>query len=83
MDKHTFIKEMGWDDPEYGWTKEKELLNDLLQSERKKCYQEMVGMIDKIFKDNSVNGMYSPDGVAESLSQLNQQLDKKCPDLSK
>jgi hypothetical protein len=55
----------------------KELINELtlaLELERLKWNEEMRRMIDKIFKDNTANGMYSPDGVAESLAQLSLQL---------
>ena len=53
MNKKTFIKQMGWDEPKYGWTKEKRLLNKLLQSEREKqhtkdieMFREMINKLD-------------------------------------
>jgi len=42
-----FIKEMGWDEPKYGWTKEKRLLKKLLklqQEEDKKKFLELESM---------------------------------------
>lgn len=54
-DLQKFYKELGWDEPEYGWTKEKKALANLLSEQKKE--------IEESYKKGRLKGSYTREEI--------------------
>ena len=75
-----FLIDMGWDEPKYGWTKEKARVKKLLREQRKdfdKYCDNCVLSETRQMLDNKPEGVFKKMGLDEKFMELLEDLGAK------